>query len=138
MVRRLRTTDCGENSASVGFYVFGYGDKDATSSPVFPSSFAPANVRKRIMLADTRFSAAMMACGLWCEGFAPRTAENSKVWENYIFEDGEQDAASAEFSAGPLHYEKMDKLRSFSLRKPQTIPGGAHHLQMEPMWGCVP
>ena len=38
----------------------------------------------------------------------------------YVFEHGEQDAKSAEFSAGPLHYEKMDKLRSSSLRKPQT------------------
>ena len=38
----------------------------------------------------------------------------------YVFEHGEQDATSAEFSAGPLHYEKMDKLRSSSLRKPQT------------------
>ena len=79
----------------------------------------------------------------------------------YVFEHGEQDATSAEFSAGPLHYEKMDKLRSSSLRKPETNlcrssppPNGAHVVvcsldpvegrvppssaSSEPMWRCVP
>ena len=78
----------------------------------------------------------------------------------YVFEHGEQDATSAEFSAGPLHYEKMDKLRSSSLRKPAINPcrsspptNGAHvevcsldpvgrrvppsSASSEPMWRCV-
>ena len=44
VVRRLRTTHCGENSDGVDSFVFGHGEKDATSPGVFPSSFAPEKV----------------------------------------------------------------------------------------------
>ena len=79
----------------------------------------------------------------------------------YVFEHGEQDATSAEFSAGPLHHEKVDMLRSSSLRKPQinlcssSPPTNGAHVEVcsldpvarrvppsrassESMWRCAP
>ena len=40
VVRRLHTTDRGQNSEDLDFYVFGHGEKDARGPGVLPFSFA--------------------------------------------------------------------------------------------------
>ena len=49
----------------------------------------------------------LMDCGVWCEGFAPQSEENSELGEIEVFEVGEQDAPGEKNSPGPLHQKKM-------------------------------
>ena len=44
MVRKLRTTDRGQNSEDLDLYVFEHGEKDATSPGIFPGSVVPEQI----------------------------------------------------------------------------------------------